>query len=171
MTPVCVSYAISIRCSITLHILNALMPPLTPSTTRTNTALMNDMDADIVKCIPCTKAMLGLPLLQVFDTQYPQYEQVGVVCCLAWCGAAVCVAAAEVSNKTGATCLLIAAWPTLQPTLSPLTKQSRCLCPPGLGHCICPQILHPQPPLGQRRAMFFSGMYGSEVTEVIAAYR
>jgi hypothetical protein len=29
----------------------------------------------------------------------------------------------------------------------------------------------PQPPLGQRRAMFFSGMYGSEITEVIAAYR
>lgn len=28
-----------------------------------------------------------------------------------------------------------------------------------------------QPPLGQRRALFFSGMYGSEITEVIAAYR
>lgn len=29
----------------------------------------------------------------------------------------------------------------------------------------------PQPPLGQRRVVFFSGMYGSEVAEVIAAYR
>lgn len=28
-----------------------------------------------------------------------------------------------------------------------------------------------QPPLGQRRALFFSGMYGSEITEVISAYR
>jgi hypothetical protein len=28
-----------------------------------------------------------------------------------------------------------------------------------------------QPPLGQRRALFLSGMSGSEVTEVIAAYR
>jgi hypothetical protein len=28
-----------------------------------------------------------------------------------------------------------------------------------------------QPPLGQRRALFLSGMYGSELTEVIAAYR
>lgn len=27
-----------------------------------------------------------------------------------------------------------------------------------------------QPPLGQRRAMVLSGMYGSEVVEVIAAY-
>jgi hypothetical protein len=28
-----------------------------------------------------------------------------------------------------------------------------------------------QPPLGQRRALFLSGMYGSEVVELIAAYR
>lgn len=34
-----------------------------------------------------------------------------------------------------------------------------------------PACCVPQPPLGQRRALFLSGMYGSEVVELIAAYR
>eukprot|EP00877_Chromochloris_zofingiensis_P001393 jgi/Chrzof1/11254/Cz05g29170.t1 len=64
--------------------------------------LMNDMDADIVKIVPCTQAMLQGTLQQAMESQYPQYEQ---------------------------------------------------------------------PPLGTHRAVIMSGMYGSEVVEVISACR
>ncbi|KAF6256263.1 hypothetical protein COO60DRAFT_131296 [Scenedesmus sp. NREL 46B-D3] len=65
-------------------------------------AMMVDIEADMVKVVPCTKALLGGTLQQAMEAEYPQYEQ---------------------------------------------------------------------PPLGQRRALFLSGMYGSEVVVLIAAYR
>ncbi|KAF8073213.1 hypothetical protein HT031_000874 [Scenedesmus sp. PABB004] len=65
-------------------------------------AMMLDMEADEVKIVACTRAMLGSTLQAALEAEAPQYEQ---------------------------------------------------------------------PPLGQRRAVVLSGMYGCEVTEVIAAYR
>ncbi|WIA09652.1 hypothetical protein OEZ85_009039 [Tetradesmus obliquus] len=65
-------------------------------------AMMVDIEADMVKVVPCSKALLAGSLQQAMESEYPQYEQ---------------------------------------------------------------------PPLGQRRALFLSGMYGSEVVELIAAYR
>lgn len=44
-------------------------------------------------------------------------------------------------------------------------------CADGAAALCCCCCCRLQPPLGQRRAMFFSGMYGSELTEVISAYR
>lgn len=65
-------------------------------------AMMNDIEADMVKIVPCTRAHLDSTLQAALESDYPHYEQ---------------------------------------------------------------------PALGQRRALFMSGMYGSEVVELIAAYK
>eukprot|EP00195_Chlamydomonas_chlamydogama_P005824 CAMPEP_0202903320 /NCGR_PEP_ID=MMETSP1392-20130828/23881_1 /ASSEMBLY_ACC=CAM_ASM_000868 /TAXON_ID=225041 /ORGANISM="Chlamydomonas chlamydogama, Strain SAG 11-48b" /LENGTH=256 /DNA_ID=CAMNT_0049590443 /DNA_START=161 /DNA_END=933 /DNA_ORIENTATION=- len=64
--------------------------------------LMVEMEADMVKLIPCTKAMLSGTLQQALEAEVPPYQQ---------------------------------------------------------------------PPLGTRRALVLSGMYGSEVVEVVTAYK
>lgn len=64
--------------------------------------LMLDMEADMVKIIPCTRAQLGSSLQQALESEYPVYEQ---------------------------------------------------------------------PPLGTRRTVFLSGMFGAEVVDVIGGYR
>lgn len=64
--------------------------------------MMIEMDADTVKIIPCTVALLDGSLQDALESDFPRYEQ---------------------------------------------------------------------PPLGQRRAVIMSGMYGSEVVEVVSAYK
>ena len=48
---------------------------------------------------------------------------------------------------------------------NPLAQQACCVSR------VCVPLLCLQPPLGQRRAMVLSGMFGSEVIEVVSAYK
>jgi len=108
--------------------------------------LMRDMGADMVAVVPAGRAMMGATLQQALEGGGVAYEQVGGC---AWLCSLCCAFCAVLSLKQ----LLIVV------VMCGSTPQPRPTPPP------------PQPPLGQRRAVIMSGMYTSEVLEVIGSYK
>ncbi|GLI63778.1 hypothetical protein VaNZ11_006859 [Volvox africanus] len=127
---------------------------------------MLEIEADMVKIVPCSPSMMGGTLQQALESEFPKYEQVQLHAPTR--PSCVLPLVPNPLYWTDAWCINVRFTYSVIATPASRTYNDAAVI---LTFRLKRVYLHLQPLLGTRRTVFLSGMVGAEVVEVIAAYK